>query len=321
MNCWFARLIDPARFQTTGPIIPKHGNRGQRYRPAVPSNISVPTYALSKTHWSATAISSPSLKFSISTDSTVSTASTTFICLSTDSSIFTHSKVFTSSDSLTTISAGKLTQITSEQSTSESTSIALTENASPPIMTSELSAISPSIAAGIATTSETSTTSAASTQGVLPTVYTANPNIGPGGQIHNESKHFRVYGTIPVNVDRTHDLLEGEYDYLSGKPLRTGSQTSNICAPAREKANRSAAASIIEVKKLIGDSIRVVIGGSPSTGNYNQAWPCLAYLVNDPYIGEDLTKGQMKPWKWLWPSSKDEGKHVLGEGGLAMVEV
>ncbi|EXL65142.1 hypothetical protein FOPG_18621 [Fusarium oxysporum f. sp. conglutinans race 2 54008] len=188
-------------------------------------------------------------------------------------------------------------------------------------MTSELSAISPSIAAGIATTSETSTTSAASTQGVLPTVYTANPNIGPGGQIHNESKHFRVYGTIPVNVDRTHDLLEGEYDYLSGKPLRTGSQTSNICAPAREKANRSAAASIIEVKKLIGDSIRVVIGGSPSTGNYNQAWPCLAYLVNDPYIGEDLTKGQMKPWKWLWPSSKDEGKHVLGEGGLAMVEV
>ncbi|KAK2685032.1 hypothetical protein QWA68_015979 [Fusarium oxysporum] len=149
-------------------------------------------------------------------------------------------------------------------------------------MTSELSAISPSISAGIATTSETSTTSAASTQGVLPTVYTANPNIGPGGQIHNESKHFRVYGTIPVNVNRTHDLLEGEYDYLSGKPLRTGSQTSNICAPAREKANRSAAASIIEVKKLIGDSIRVVIGGSPSTGNYNQAWPFLAYLVNNP---------------------------------------
>ncbi|RKK65505.1 hypothetical protein BFJ63_vAg16789 [Fusarium oxysporum f. sp. narcissi] len=82
-------------------------------------------------------------------------------------------------------------------------------------MTSELSAISPSISAGIATTSETSTTSAASTQGVLPTVYTANPNIGPGGQIHNESKHFRVYGTIPVNVNRTHDLLEGEYDCLS----------------------------------------------------------------------------------------------------------
>ncbi|KAL9571030.1 hypothetical protein ACKAV7_005367 [Fusarium commune] len=69
---------------------------------------------------------------------------------------------------------------------------------------------------------------------------------------------------------------------LSGKQLRTGSQTSNIYAPPREKVNRSAAASIIEVKKLIGDSIQVIIDGSSGTGNYHQAWPFLTYLVNNP---------------------------------------
>ncbi|KAH7171578.1 hypothetical protein DER46DRAFT_622495 [Fusarium sp. MPI-SDFR-AT-0072] len=179
--------------------------------------------------------------------------------------------------------------------------------------------------------------------GVPPTVYTANPNIGPGGQIYKELEHFGVYGTIPVNVNKTLDLLEGEYNclvntwgwrspalsnyaniyyfsdlessagvqrsdtkhgsaYLGvvtkwldsgvkdhdfghalyGKQLRTGSQTSNICALPREKVNRSAAASIIEVKKLIGDSIQVIIDGSSGTGNYHQAWPFLTYLVNNP---------------------------------------
>ncbi|KAG7418999.1 hypothetical protein Forpe1208_v003467 [Fusarium oxysporum f. sp. rapae] len=193
---------------------PRNGNRGQRYRPAVSSNIFVPTYALSKTQLSATAISSPSLKFSISIDSTVPTSSTTVIWLSTKSIIFTHSNAFTSSDSFTSISTSKVTQITSEQSASESTSIALTENAYAPITTSELSTTSTSISAGITTTSETSTTSAASTQGVPPTVYTANPNIGPGGQIYKELEHFGVYGTIPVNVNKTLDLLEGEYNCL-----------------------------------------------------------------------------------------------------------
>ncbi|KAI7767078.1 hypothetical protein LZL87_012364 [Fusarium oxysporum] len=190
-----------------------------------------------------------------------------------------------------------------DESTSESTSIALTENAPAPITTSELSTTSTSISAGITTTSETSTTSAASTQGVPPTVYTANPSIGPGGQIYKELKHFGVHGTIPVNVNKTLDLLEGEYNCLvntwgwrspalsnyvegdkgpCGKQLRTGSQASIIYAPPREKVNRSAAASIIEVKKLIGDSIQVIIDGSSGTGNYHQAWPFLTYLVNNP---------------------------------------
>lgn len=324
-----------------------------------------------------------STESAISTDFVGSTSSTTILSLSTKPTISTDSTIFTSSGSSATTSAGKVTQTTSEESTSESTSISLTENTSAPTTTSELSTgptsrlqtvstLSSSITDGITTISAVSSASPASTQGGPPAVFTANPNIGPGGEIYKESEHFRIYGTIPDNVNRTLDLLEGEYDclvntlgwrspglsnYVEGEKgpwcktnvysvsdlgssagvqrsdtkhgfayldvvtkwldsgvtahefghalhyhqrtwvyqSRTGAwwetvanwvaetyQTSDICAPARVKVNRSAASSIIEVKKLIGDSFQVIVDGSSGTGNYYQAWPFLTYLTNNP---------------------------------------
>ncbi|KAJ3456201.1 hypothetical protein MRS44_016224 [Fusarium solani] len=332
---------------------------------------------------SSTTVLSLSTEAIISTDSTIFTSLTTASTLSTESAISADSTVFTSSGSSATTSAGKVTQTTSEESTFESTSISLTENTSAPTTTSELSTASTSslqtvsiestlISDGIATTSTISSTSAAPTQGGPPAVFTANPNIGPGGDTYKESEHFRIYGTIPGNVNKTLDLLEGEYDclvntlgwrspglsnYVEGEKgpwcktniysvsdlgssagvqradtkhgfayldvvtkwldsgvtahefghalhfhqrtwvyqSRTGAwwetvanwvaetyQTSDICAPAREKVHRSAASSIIEVKKLIGDSFQVIVDGSSGTGNYYQAWPFLTYLTNNP---------------------------------------
>ncbi|KAJ4184793.1 hypothetical protein NW767_013090 [Fusarium falciforme] len=297
-----------------------------------------------------------STESTISTDSIGFTSSTTVLSLSTEPTISTDSTVFTSSGFLTTTSAGKVTQTTPEKSTSESTSISLTENTLAPTTTSELSTaptsnlqtvstLSSSIPDGITTTSAVSSVSPASTKGGPPAVFTANPNIGPGGEIYKESEHFRIYGAITDNVNKTLDLLEGEYDclvntlgwrspglsnYVEGEKgpwcktnvysvsdlgSSAGVQRSDTKhgfayldvvtkwldsgVTAHEFGHAlhyhqrtwvyqsrtgawSAASSIIEVKKLIGDSFQVIVDGSPGTGNYYQAWPFLTYLSNNP---------------------------------------
>ncbi|KAI8712303.1 hypothetical protein NCS52_01328000 [Fusarium sp. LHS14.1] len=436
---------------------PRHDNGGHRCRPAVPSNIFVPTYALSKTQVPATAVSSLSLETSISTESPVSTSSITVLSLSTDTVISTDSIISTSpatslplsaesalstspttllslstdtiisTDSTsstavlslstepaistdssilpssvysTTTSASQVTQ-TTEESTSESTSISLAESTSvestsAPTTTSEISSAptstlqtsteSTSISEEITTTSEISSTSPTSTQGGPPAVFTPNPKVGPGGSTYQESEHFRVYGT--GNLNKTLDLLEGEYDclvntlgwrspglsnYVEGEKgpwfktniysvgnlgssagvqqadtnrgfalsrcchqmarFRTGAwwetvanwvsetyQSSDICAPARAKVNRSAAASIIEVKKLIGDSFQVIVDCSSGTGNYYQAWPFLTYLTNNPDnihgLGRDVMRDLMVQYK---KDSNETPLHTLARVASAKV--
>ncbi|OQD93665.1 hypothetical protein PENSOL_c031G11361 [Penicillium solitum] len=58
--------------------------------------------------------------------------------------------------------------------------------------------------------------------------------------------------------------------------------TSDLCASAREKYSQQAGNSIIELKKVIGDSHQVIVDGSVDSGNYYQSWPILAYLTNNP---------------------------------------
>jgi hypothetical protein len=58
--------------------------------------------------------------------------------------------------------------------------------------------------------------------------------------------------------------------------------TSPICAPAREKHNVSEGETIIDLRKVLGDSHQVLVDGSQGSGNYYQAWPFLTYLTNNP---------------------------------------
>ncbi|KAJ5187089.1 hypothetical protein N7449_010083 [Penicillium cf. viridicatum] len=58
--------------------------------------------------------------------------------------------------------------------------------------------------------------------------------------------------------------------------------TSDLCASAREKYSQQAGNSIIELKKVIGDSHQVIVDGSVDSGNYYQSWPLLSYLTNNP---------------------------------------
>lgn len=46
--------------------------------------------------------------------------------------------------------------------------------------------------------------------------YTANPNVGPGGNNFKDSAHFRVYGGSAEATDKALDMLEGAFDCFVG---------------------------------------------------------------------------------------------------------
>lgn len=58
--------------------------------------------------------------------------------------------------------------------------------------------------------------------------------------------------------------------------------TSPFCADARQKHNVEEGRTIIELRKVLGDSHQVLVDGSQGSGNYYQSWPFLAYLTYNP---------------------------------------
>ncbi|CAP80341.1 hypothetical protein EN45_091150 [Penicillium chrysogenum] len=218
---------------------------------------------------------------------------------------------------------------------------------------------------------QASTPSAASTE---PSEFTANPNVGAGGNTFTDSPRFRLYGATGTEADKTLQMLESAYtcfvtdlgwrssglSYNSdsdtadiwykeniysvnsldsaagvmGSDPKTGLSfvqvvntyltdpsvtvheyghaltyhaqnwvdqtatgawweplanwfadtwmTSDLCASAREKYSQQAGGSMIELKKVIGDSHQVIVDGSVDSGNYYQSWPILSYLTNNP---------------------------------------
>jgi hypothetical protein len=67
--------------------------------------------------------------------------------------------------------------------------------------------------------------------------------------------------------------------------------TSKLCANARTKFSQSEKDSLINLKKVIGDSHQVIVDGTRNTGNYYEAWPFFSYLYNNPdnYTGMGLS--------------------------------
>jgi len=58
--------------------------------------------------------------------------------------------------------------------------------------------------------------------------------------------------------------------------------TSPFCADARKKHNVQEGRTIIDLRKVLGDSHQVLVDGSQGSGNYYQSWPFLAYLTYNP---------------------------------------
>ncbi|KAF2185407.1 hypothetical protein K469DRAFT_707655 [Zopfia rhizophila CBS 207.26] len=55
-----------------------------------------------------------------------------------------------------------------------------------------------------------------------------------------------------------------------------------LCDEAKKQYNQPSGNSMIDVKKVIGDSFQVLVDGTSGSGNYYQAWPFLSYITNNP---------------------------------------
>ena len=54
------------------------------------------------------------------------------------------------------------------------------------------------------------------------------------------------------------------------------------CDKAKSASGLSGGDTLIELKKVIGDSHQVIVDGTSGSGNYYQAWPFLSYITNNP---------------------------------------
>ncbi|KAI1880304.1 hypothetical protein JX265_001925 [Neoarthrinium moseri] len=88
--------------------------------------------------------------------------------------------------------------------------------------------------------------------------------------------------------------------------------TSPLCADARSKYNQPTGDTLIELKKVIGDSFQVIVDGTKDSGNYYQAWPFFTYLINNPdnYTGLGRTVFP-DVWRKYKRNSNETPLHVL----------
>ncbi|KAK0702188.1 hypothetical protein B0H67DRAFT_604521 [Lasiosphaeris hirsuta] len=88
--------------------------------------------------------------------------------------------------------------------------------------------------------------------------------------------------------------------------------TSNLCAKARAKFNQGEGSTLIDLKKVIGDSYQVIVDGTRDTGNYYQAWPFLTYMHNNP---DNITGLGTSMFPAVWTKYKRDSNetplHVL----------
>ncbi|KAF2004841.1 hypothetical protein P154DRAFT_616604 [Amniculicola lignicola CBS 123094] len=78
---------------------------------------------------------------------------------------------------------------------------------------------------------------------------------------------------------------------------------TSTCASAKASQSLSTTPgdSLIDVKKVIGDSHQVLVDGTSGSGNYYQAWPFLAYITNNPDnysgLGKEVLLNMIRKYK------------------------
>ncbi|KAI1388080.1 uncharacterized protein F4822DRAFT_301507 [Hypoxylon trugodes] len=90
--------------------------------------------------------------------------------------------------------------------------------------------------------------------------------------------------------------------------------TSSICADSRTKYNQASGDTLINLKKVIGDSFQVIVDGSSGTGNYYEAWPFLTYITNNPdnYAGLGMANFP-NVWRKYKRDSNETPLHILDQ--------
>ncbi|OTB00463.1 hypothetical protein M426DRAFT_65794 [Hypoxylon sp. CI-4A] len=90
--------------------------------------------------------------------------------------------------------------------------------------------------------------------------------------------------------------------------------TSSICADSRAKYNQASSDTVMNLKKVIGDSFQVIVDGSSGTGNYYEAWPFLTYITNNPdsYAGLGMANFP-NVWRKYKRDSNETPLHILDQ--------
>ncbi|KAI1373154.1 hypothetical protein F4677DRAFT_430398 [Hypoxylon crocopeplum] len=90
--------------------------------------------------------------------------------------------------------------------------------------------------------------------------------------------------------------------------------TSSICADSRARYNQASGDTLMNLKKVIGDSYQVIVDGSSGTGNYYEAWPFLTYVTNNPdnYAGLGMTNFP-NVWRKYKRDSNETPLHILDQ--------
>jgi len=88
--------------------------------------------------------------------------------------------------------------------------------------------------------------------------------------------------------------------------------TSSLCESARTQYGQPEGNSMINVKKVIGDSFQPIVDGTSKTGNYYEAWPFLSYITFNPDnytgIGTNALRDMFRKYK---TNSNETPLHVL----------
>ncbi|KAI2617923.1 hypothetical protein GGS26DRAFT_393535 [Hypomontagnella submonticulosa] len=90
--------------------------------------------------------------------------------------------------------------------------------------------------------------------------------------------------------------------------------TSSICADSRARYGQSSGDTLMNLKKVIGDSFQVIVDGSRGTGNYYEAWPFLTYITNNPdnYVGLGMANFP-NVWRKYKRNSNETPLHILDQ--------
>ena len=135
------------------------------------------------------------------------------------------------------------------------------------------------------------------------TKYLADPTI----TVH-EFGHAMTYAARSwIDQTRTGAWWETIANFVADTYL-----TSPLCAPTRARYKRADGATMIDLKKVLGDSHLVIVDGSRNSGNYYQAWPFLSYMYANP---DNVTGLGLSLFPGVWTkykrNSDETPLHVL----------